>query len=301
MRSGIIALNKPEGISSAKVVSRVKKKTGAGKVGHTGTLDPFATGLMLCTINKGTKISRFFLDGHKRYTATLFLGVETDTYDLTGQPVDSHNTTPLQSVTDRDIESAIASFSGIQDQIPPAYSALKHKGQPLYKLARQGWMIQKPPRQIEIFKISVKKIDLPCVEIDVSCSAGTYIRTLGYDIGKKLGCGAHLVKLCRTQSSQFELKDTCDLDALEQMDPESIDNKIIPLSDCIPFMPEVQAEGSLKDKIKFGRKLTKNEINAPWAEPGEFLRVTDRDNELLAIIKLNENRQEYNYSCVFLS
>jgi tRNA pseudouridine55 synthase len=138
MKSGIIAINKPCGISSARVVARVKKALNVKKVGHTGTLDPFATGLLLCAINKGTKISRFFLGGNKQYTARVCLGVETDTYDLTGNTVFTAQQSDISSLTNEDIKKAVKSFAGIQDQVPPCFSALKHKGVPLYKLARQG-------------------------------------------------------------------------------------------------------------------------------------------------------------------
>lgn len=200
MKNGILAIHKPEGLSSARVVARVKKALGAKKAGHTGTLDPFATGLLLCAINKGTRISGYFLGGRKKYEARVCLGVETDTYDLTGQTVFSAEE-KVSKIKTEDIEVAVASFAGIQDQVPPAFSALKHQGQPLYKLARQGKKILKPPRRIEIFNIRIKNIESPHIDLEIFCSAGTYIRSIAFDLGRKLGCGAHLSKLCRTQSS----------------------------------------------------------------------------------------------------
>ncbi|WP_457551621.1 tRNA pseudouridine(55) synthase TruB [Desulfobacula sp.] len=301
MKSGIIAVHKPDGISSAKVVARVKKALGAKKVGHTGTLDPFATGLLLCSINKGTRISRFFLDGHKRYLARICLGIETDTYDLTGKTVSTAENAIMDSLTIDDIKVAINSFIGIQDQVPPAFSALKHQGQPLYKLARQGKKIQKPPRQIEFFNIEIIHIEFPFVDIDVFCSSGTYIRSLGYDIGQKLGCGAHLSKLCRTQSSAFKLEDALKLDTLEMLDRAVVEQKIVSLSDCLGFMPKIVAEKSTIQKIKFGQRLLKKEIGSPLERQAPFVRVVDDKNDLLAIIQLSENSREYNYCCVFLS
>ena len=301
MKNGIIAVHKPEGISSARVVARVKKSLGVKKVGHTGTLDPFATGLLLCAVNKGTRISRFFLDGHKRYLARVCLGVETDTYDLTGKTVFTASKNSMDSLNNEDIEQTVNSFIGVQGQVPPAFSALKHNGQPLYKLARQGKKIQKPPRRIEIFDITINHIELPNVDMEVFCSSGTYSRSLAFDIGKKLGCGAHLSKLCRTQSSAFKLEDAIQLDALEKLDKMTVEQRIVSLSDCLAVMPKIVVDKRIAQKIKFGQKLSINELDLPLAKPDQFIKVIDNHNDLLAIIQLNENRQEYKYCCIFLS
>ncbi|MCD4674712.1 MAG: tRNA pseudouridine(55) synthase TruB [Desulfobacula sp.] len=300
MKSGIIAINKPGDISSARVVARVKKALGVKKVGHTGTLDPFATGLLLCAINKGTRISRFFLDGHKRYIARICLGVETDTYDLTGKTVSTAQKSIMDSLNSEDVEQAVKSFIGIQDQVPPVFSALKHEGQPLYKLARQGKKIQKPPRRIEFFDISIKHIELPNIDVEVFCSSGTYIRSLAFDIGQKLGCGAHLSKLCRTQSSEFKLEDAVQLDAFERLDQTTAQQRIVPLSDCLEFMPGIVVDKSIAQKIKFGQKLLKKDLDVPLAKSDQFIRVIDNNDDLLAIIQLNKT-QEYKYCCVFSS
>ncbi|MBT3177814.1 MAG: tRNA pseudouridine(55) synthase TruB [Desulfobacula sp.] len=301
MKSGIIAIHKPCGISSARVVARVKKALGAKKVGHTGTLDPFASGLMLCAINKGTRISGFFLGGKKRYLARICLGIETDTYDLTGKTVFCAPKAVMDDLKNQDIVETIKSFVGIQDQRPPAFSALKHKGQPLYKLARQGIKIQKPPRQIEFFDISINQIELPNVDIDVFCSSGTYIRSLAFDLGQKLGCGAHLSKLCRTQSSNFLLENAIELEAFESLDKTLAEQRILSLSNCLEFLPKVVASKSIAQKIKFGQKLLKKEFEVTPKTKSGLFRVTDDENDLLAILQLNENSPEYIYSCVFSS
>lgn len=301
MKNGIIAIHKPNGISSARVVARVKKTLGAKKVGHTGTLDPFATGLLLCAINKGTKISGFFLGGHKRYLARLCLGIETDTYDLTGKTVFTASQKAMEGLKNTDIQAIITSFIGIQQQVPPAFSALKHEGQPLYKLARQGKQILKPCRQIEIYDIHINHIELPHIDIAVFCSSGTYIRSLGFDIGRKLGCGAHLSALCRTQSSQFVLEQAIELDALEKLDTDAIEDRIVPLTECLEFMPQILADKSIARKIKFGQKLFTSDFQAVPEKEGQLVRVIDDTKNLLAIIQLSENKNEYNYSCVFSS
>jgi len=195
----------------------------------------------------------------------------------------------------------IKSFVGIQDQRPPAFSALKHKGQPLYKLARQGIKIQKPPRQIEFFDISINQIELPNVDIDVFCSSGTYIRSLAFDLGQKLGCGAHLSKLCRTQSSNFLLENAIELEAFESLDKTLAEQRILSLSNCLEFLPKVVASKSIAQKIKFGQKLLKKEFEVTPKTKSGLFRVTDDENDLLAILQLNENSPEYIYSCVFSS
>lgn len=299
MKSGIIAVHKPVGISSAAVVSRVKRLFKAKKAGHTGTLDPFATGLLLCAVNQATRISGFFLGGHKRYTAQLHLGIETDTYDLTGKIEYQAADDVMASLTKKAIKEAIASFGGIQEQLAPSFSALKHHGQPLYKLARQGIKIQKPPRTIEIFSIDIVSIDLPHLNIEVYCSAGTYIRSLAYDIGKKIGCGAHLSKLCRTGSSQFELEHAVELDTLEEIGTDAAEKLMIPLSECLPFLPAITVDDTVMQKIKYGQRVSVKDLHGKILEPGQPLKLLDMDNTLLAIIELENEQHRINYSCVF--
>jgi len=301
MKSGILPIHKPESISSAQVVARVKRALGAKKAGHTGTLDPFATGLLLCGIDQGTRISRFFLDGHKRYLARICLGVETDTYDPTGRIVSTAPQGMIDALKTNDIEAVVNSFLGVQEQVAPAYSALKHEGRPLYELARQGKMIQKPPRRIEIFDILIKQIDRPHVDIDVFCSSGTYIRSLAFDIGRKLGCGAHLSALCRTESGPFRLENAVTLDSLEKLEKMDIQERIIPLSKCLESLPRVLADARTTEKIKFGKKLFFSDFESVSTHPESFIRITDDGNNLLAIVQPGENGQEYKYSCVFTS
>jgi tRNA pseudouridine55 synthase len=178
---------------------------------------------------------------------------------------------------------------------------LKHEGRPLYELARQGKMIQKPPRRIEIFDIRIKQIDLPHVDIDVFCSSGTYIRSIAFDIGKKLGCGAHLSMLCRTESGPFRLENAVMLDSLEKFDKIDIEKQIIPLSKCLESLPKVLADSRMAEKIQFGKKLFTSDFDSIPAHPDSFIRITDDEDNLLAIVQPGETGQEYKYSCVFTS
>jgi tRNA pseudouridine55 synthase len=302
MKDGILAVHKPEGISSAGVVARVKRVLGVKKIGHTGTLDPFATGLLLIAVQKATRISRFFLSGSKQYRARVRLGVETDTYDCTGKTVYEADSAKVNAITPDAVREVVDQFSGCQEQVPPSFSALKHEGQPLYKLARKGVMIQKPSRKIEIFSISVDQMALPEFEINVHCSGGTYIRSLAYDIGKKLKCGAHLSGLCRTRSSAFDLENAVGLGALERMVPEEIEPYILPMSECLDFLPSVQVTLALEKKISYGQKLSSQEIQPQLPldyDPDSIIRLVDSSNQLLALIEPDKALPIYNYCCVF--
>jgi tRNA pseudouridine55 synthase len=227
--NGILIIDKPAGISSAKAVSKVKWLLKAKKVGHAGTLDPFATGLLICCINQATKLAEKFLHGNKIYQATLRLGIETDTQDLTGNIISQ---TEVPEISSEQIAEVFKSFEGETDQIPPAYSALKHQGVPLYKLARRGIAVEKPARKITIFSMEIDEISLPEIRFTTKCSSGTYIRTLAADIGKKLGCGAHLIELRRIESSNFHISQAIDLQDLEQaVITGDIDRRIIEISE----------------------------------------------------------------------
>jgi tRNA pseudouridine55 synthase len=233
--------------------------------------------------------------------ARVCLGVETDTYDPTGRIISTAPQGMLYALKIHDIEAVVNSFFGIQEQVAPAYSALKHEGRPLYELARQGKMIQKPPRRIEIFDISIKQIDLPHVDIDVFCSSGTYIRSLAFDIGRKLGCGAHLSMLCRTESGPFRLENAVMLDSLEKFDKMEIEKQIIPLSKCLESLLRVSVDQEIAGKIRFGKKLFRTDFDSILAHPDSFIRLTDDEDNLLAIVQAGETGQEYKYSCVFTS
>lgn len=300
-KSGILVIDKPEGMSSAQVVARVKKITGAKKVGHTGTLDPFATGIMICGINSGTRISRFFLKSDKTYEAGIQLGIETDTLDRTGEVTATCEDNFFQKHSDifsgSNFEKLLKEFEGKQQQLPPVYSALKHKGVPLYKLARQGKPVQKPARSVEIYNITLNELSAPRVKFTVSCSSGTYIRTLSSDIGKKTGCGAHLFSLRRTETSGFTIHDAITLDDLEKLSDCS--EKIISMSDALPEIPGFIADDKLSKRISHGMELTLKD-RLPFTEPeNPFIKILNTDNQLIAIVEFDKNKGKYNYCCVF--
>jgi len=301
---GIIAVNKPAGMSSARVVARLKKRSGVNKIGHTGTLDPFATGVMLCGINKGTRLSRFLLGGEKSYHAGVYLGVTTDTLDAEGEIMASVGDVDVDKITEARVAEVVARFKGSQKQIPPVYSALKHQGVPLYRLARQGRPVEKPARDIEIYNIALTAMDLPLVEINVHCSSGTYIRSLARDIGVQLGCGAHLASLCRTSCCGIPLDKSIPLSDLEQMDDRDFHEQVTPMARAVSSLPGIFADESMLKKIGFGQPLG-DLLPGPSFWPhavGEnnFLRILDPDGCLAAIVAYDVSAQAYNYCCVFM-
>jgi len=302
--NGIIVVDKPKGLTSARVVSIVKKALNAKKVGHAGTLDPFAEGVLICCVNQATKLADFLLHGTKTYIAELKLGEETDTQDLTGTVI---STTEPENYTTETIQRIFKGFEGSLEQLPPVYSALKHKGVPLYRLARNGRPVQKPARPVEIYSITILEIEMPLIRFEVSCSAGTYIRTLAADIGKMLGCGAHLNALKRTASSEFTLDQAVPLSALEGLTPgNQLPAKFISMTDALPKMVVYTAGRQLVKKIRYGQRITTRDLEGAGTDnfksgciPGSNIKVVDQTGELVAILNYREHEQRLDYRCVF--
>jgi tRNA pseudouridine55 synthase len=211
MLSGFFVIDKQPGVSSHDIVSMVRRAIGQKKVGHTGTLDPFATGVLPVAVGEGTKAIQFLDESEKEYRAVLRLGISTDTQDLTGQVTAERDTSMLSA---EELERVAAQFMGKISQLPPMFSALKRDGVPLYKLARKGVEVEREPREIEIHSLSFEWIRLPEACFTVRCSRGTYVRTLACDIGEALGCGAHLLELRRTSSGLFREADAVRVDEL---------------------------------------------------------------------------------------
>ena len=224
-KNGIIIINKEDGLSSFAVVNRVKKIMKAEKAGHTGTLDPMATGVLPVLIGRAVKASEYMLTSDKHYIATLLLGITTDTEDVTGEVLTKSDDIP----DEKSVLSAISSMIGDSEQIPPMYSALKVGGRKLCDLARRGETVKREPRPITIYDIDAKKLSEREYTLDVKCSKGTYIRTLCADIGKKLGVGAVMKTLVRAEASGFTLDDAITLGELEKLTDEEKEKRIIPV------------------------------------------------------------------------
>ena len=296
--NGILLVDKPAGITSAKVVARIKKIFGARKVGHTGTLDPFATGLLVCCINRATKLARFLLHGNKKYEAVLHLGIETDTQDSTGIVTSTCDNVLFSEIK---IRSVFSQFEGSIEQVPPVYSALKWKGTPLYKLARSGKPVQKPARRITIFNIEILGINLPLIHFSISCSAGTYIRTLCSDIGKFLGCGGHLKELRRIQSGGFSITEALKLSELENLALSGkISDRIISMSNALRDMPEHRVDKVLEEKIMHGNIITKKDLTPVHTDiPEGFIKILNINKDLIAVLSHTKKSGRYGYCCVF--
>lgn len=296
--SGILIVDKPPDMTSARVVSRIKKISGITKIGHTGTLDPMATGVMICTVNRATRLSRFFLESPKKYTAVLRLGIETDTQDATGKVLSER---PVDRISVPAVQAAFRRFRGEIDQTPPAYSALKHKGVPLYKYARKGNCVTKPPRKVTIFDIRIIDMDFPDIRFEVACAAGTYVRTLCADIGNMLGCGGHMAALRRTACGGFGIHEALPLEEIESHSSlETLKDRLVSMSGALGAMPSHTADGGLMEKIRYGKPIAAVELNPQGIGAGNsFVKIVDDGDGLLAIVRLDETRDWYNYCCVF--
>ena len=214
MNSSIFLINKDKGLSSNKAIQKIKKRLDIKKIGHFGTLDPLAEGLLICGINKGTKLSERFLNLDKSYFSKIMLGIQTTTDDSEGDIIEEREI----QVNAEEIIEMTKTFVGESKQKPPFFSALKHKGKPLYKYAREGRLIEKEPRDIKVYKILNISLENTIVSFEICCSKGTYIRSIARDLGDKLGCGGHLVELVRLSQGNFKLKDAKKVDDIKMSD-----------------------------------------------------------------------------------
>jgi tRNA pseudouridine55 synthase len=241
----IINLNKPRGISSQQAVTRVKRLLGAGKAGHAGTLDPLATGVLVVCLNEATKIARFLSDLDKKYTVRLKLGERTDTYDSTGEVVEQRD---YSKISEADIRRILPAFQGHIQQTPPMYSAIKIHGQTLYKLARKGITLDVPARAVTIKSIDVISFDPPYLDLGVSCSKGTYIRSLCDDIGNALGAGAHMTALERTMVGIFSVEEAVSFEDLTA--PETF--AFFSMDEVVPHLREFTLDPESYRKARNG-------------------------------------------------
>ena len=268
---GLLLINKPEGITSFKAVYVTRKLTDTKKVGHTGTLDPLATGVLPILIGRATSLSSYLLNADKRYIATVKAGLVTDTLDITGKVLATNEA----NFTIEDLNKAILAFTGEQLQYPPMFSAIKKDGVPLYKLARKGQEIEVEARKINIF--SIKLLDFneknKTFSIDVHCSKGTYIRSLCRDLGEFLGCGATMTSLKRTATGTFTLEQCIDLDSLNQ---ENICENILSEELAVSHLPTLFVSEKQALRFSNGGKLSFDRLNQK-VEDGEYLRVKYKD------------------------
>lgn len=275
---GIILLDKPTGMSSNHALQRVKRLFNAKKAGHTGSLDPLATGLLPICLGQATKISEYLLHSHKKYSTIIKLGETTDTLDSEGEILE---TKPV-AVSDAQIAISLEQFRGQIKQVPPMYSALKKDGQPLYKLAREGIEIERAARDMTVHSLSAERLDVNHVRLDVHCSSGFYIRSLAHDIGQVLGCGAHVVELRRTAIKTVGVEQGISLDQLEAMsDPHSM---ILSIDSLIDDMPITKISDTQATSLIQGKSTP-----AQGAELTPLSRFYTSDGSLFAMGEVSAN------------
>lgn len=265
---GLLLLNKPKGITSFGAVARIKRLTGEKRVGHTGTLDPMATGVLPILIGRATVLSQYLIEADKGYQATIKLGISTDSCDITGNVISQR----AVNVGSLDIKGVLSQFMGKQMQTPPMFSAIKQNGVRMYDLARKGETLDIPPREIEVYSIEqISNINVDCeFNIYTTVSKGTYIRSLCRDIGEALGCGAALTSLTRTKTAGFSLDKCVDL---ERLTPENISDYILPCDLAVQYMQKIEI--SEKQAIRFGNggQLNLDRIKYDAFVDGEIYRV----------------------------
>jgi len=299
-KSGLIVVNKPQGMTSHTVVSRMRRILNMKRVGHTGTLDPMATGVLPVLFGVATKLSDMLIGDDKAYRASFQLGLQTDTQDITGTVI---SRLPL-SISFEEVSAAVSAFKGRQQQVPPMYSAVKVKGRKLYELAREGRTAARAPRTIMVYRCELISMtpDGLC-EAEFEVSKGTYIRTLVDDIGKRLGCGATLTSLCRTKSGQFDLSMAFDLDELERLAREGdLDRAVIDMNGILKHLPCANLSAEQVRKIKNGVRIPADEVIGRDGLPvildsccsfnvGEPVRLFNEAGELFALGSFSVLRQ----------
>ncbi|HHV98124.1 MAG TPA: tRNA pseudouridine(55) synthase TruB [Clostridiaceae bacterium] len=275
--NGILNILKPPGMTSFDVVSYLRKISGIRKIGHAGTLDPGAAGVLPVCIGSATKAIEYMMDKDKVYRAELTLGIETDTQDSSGRIICEK----AVKVTEEEITDCINSFIGETEQVPPMYSAVKVGGQKLYDLARKGVNVERKPRKIKIYSINVVRISGAKVMFDVACSKGTYIRTLCADIGQKLGCGGHMSFLVRKRAGIFDIQTALTLEEIEYFAKNNLlESKLVGIDSIFDSYRAVTLDSNKLKKLRNGAFVSIGEINA---SKGETVRIYDINGSFIAI------------------
>lgn len=288
MYDGIINVYKEKGYTSHDVVAKMRGILKMKKIGHTGTLDPDAEGVLPVCLGKGTRLCDMLTDRSKAYEAVLLLGRETDTQDTSGKTLAEH---PV-NVSEETVRKTIMTFLGKYDQIPPMYSALKVNGKKLYDLARAGIEVERQPREVSILDIQIREVDLPRVRFIVGCSKGTYIRTLCYDIGKRLGCGGCMEELKRIRVGQFEYKDSLTLAQIEEKrDQGTLDSYIIPVENMFLEYPKVKTIPEFDSRVWNGNQVRPDQCEGTL--PESRVRMYDSKGTFIGVYEYEKDRAWY--------
>lgn len=259
MFDGILVMDKTFGITSFQMVQEVRKRLKVKKAGHAGTLDPLATGVLPICLGRATKIVQFIMAGHKVYQGTMLLGVTTDTYDAAGKVTEQKPLPPNLDMNS--LQKAAKEFTGRLLQPPPPFSAAKHKGKPLYKFARQGIMVQKESRPVQVFSFEILEMRLPEVDFRVHCSKGTYVRSIVHELGSNLGCGGHVTGLRRTGNGSFNIEQALTMEALDEiLESKRLSAVLIPIGKALAHIPAIEIDNEMATELRNGRPILVNRL-----------------------------------------
>jgi tRNA pseudouridine55 synthase len=290
--SGVLVVDKPIGLTSHDVVQIIRRGTGIRRAGHTGTLDPRASGVLVVLIGPAVRLSEYVSASDKRYQATIRLGSSTDTYDAEGIVTDS--STSIEDITEERFDEILQQYVGEIQQVPPPYSAVKVKGKKAYEMARKGENVELSPRTINVYSLEVLEWAPPEVVVDVYCSSGTYVRSLANDLGNELGCGAHLIGLRRTKSGRFTLRDAVPLRRLqESFDAGDWYRNLIPAAEALADWPMVELNADEVELVRHGHRVPADPDATGWA------RAISQQGDLVALVEYDVNTNEWQPRKVF--
>lgn len=290
--SGVLVVDKPVGLTSHDVVQIIRRGTGIRRAGHTGTLDPRASGVLVVLIGPAVRLSEYVSASDKRYQATIRLGSSTDTYDAEGTIMGE--STSVFDITEEMFTEVLQQFVGEIEQVPPPYSAVKVKGRKAYDMARKGEDVQLEPRKIQVYTLEVLEWAPPEVVVDVYCSSGTYVRSLANDLGEELGCGAHLIGLRRTKSGRFTLRDAVPLRRLQEaFDAGEWYRQLIPAAEALADWPLVELSPDDVELIRHGHRVAGDSGSSGWS------RGVSQQGDLVALLEFIEETSEWQPRKVF--
>lgn len=302
MINGVINVYKEPGFTSHDVVAKLRGILKQKKIGHMGTLDPNAVGVLPVCLGKATKLCDILSEKDKTYNATLLLGLDTDTQDTSGEVISKADTDGIMELSEDKVFETIKSYIGDYDQIPPMFSAIKIGGEKLYNLARRGEVIERPARHCRIIDITVTKMELPRVDLHVTCSKGTYIRTLCHDIGKDLGVGGCMEKLVRTKVERFSVEDSITLKQIEEFrDNNTLEDYITPVDEMLGNYSKCMVSKGAEKLVYNGNIFTSgNTFLKMNHEDGQIVRVYTSEGEFIGLYKFNSEKQIYKPVKMFL-
>ena len=279
-QDGVLVVHKPKGPTSAACIARIKHGLSQKKIGHAGTLDPMAEGVLLVLLGQATKLSGYLMDaGQKVYTGSIRLGITTDTWDAEGATLEER---PVDGISEAAVHAAMTELVGTYQQQVPAYSAAKHQGSPLYELARKGLEVPVKSKEVTVFRGEVELVDLPHVRFRVTCSSGTYIRSLAHSLGSRLGCGACLEELTRERSRPFGLEHAHELEAV-LTEPERFADKVLGIADALPHWPKLRVSAAEAAGVRNGHPVPFDpEAEIPCAD-GTRVLLLEEDGKPLAL------------------